>query len=689
MSERSVAPLLVTAILSVVSCGGGGGDGGASPGPTLAFLAGDMGGAGNTDGSGAMARFDSPGGVGVDGSGNVYVADTGNHVIRKVAPTGLVSTLAGKSGFNGASDGAGPSARFFGPWDVAADATGNLYVTDMGNHTIRRITPQGVVSTMAGVAGVEGSADGLGTDARFRHPYGVAIDSTGDLYIADFGNNTIRRMSPAGAVTTLAGSPGEIGSVDGSAAAARFAHPSGIAAGIGGIVYVSDWFSHTVRSVTSAATVSTIAGRAFEPGTADGVGPTAMFWGPHGTATDGAGNVYVVESGNCTVRRISPANLVSTLAGSARACGAADGTGGAARFMHPAGIEWAGAGNLYVADQLNHAIRKLTPTGVVTTLVGALPLTGGTDGPGASARFNTPGGLAPDASGNIYVADSQNHTVRRIDAFGVVGTVAGAAGVKGVSDGAAQSARFNAPLGVAADGSGNVYVADSANHTVRKIDLTGTVSTLAGEPGKAGSADGVGGSARFNGPAGVAADDAGNVFVSDTGNNTVRKISPAGEVITLAGAAGLSGSTDGVGSAARFDGPHGIGVDAAGNVYVADARNRTLRRITAQRVVSTLAGIAGNWGSSDGPVGIGRFGLPQGLALDGAGNVYVADLIYNTIRKVDPAGTLTTLAGVAEQRGFAPGDLPGVLALPRGVAVSGGRLYITLYNGVAVVTDLP
>ena len=208
---------------------------------------------------------------------------------------------------------------------------------------------------------------------------------------------------------------------------------------------------------------------------------------------------------------------------------------------------------------------------VVTTLAGSAPASGSADGTGSAARFNKPGGVAVDSSGNVYVADSENKTIRKVTPSGVVTTLAGTAGANGSTDATGSAARFSYPLGVAVDSTGNVYVADRNNHTIRKVTPGGLVTTLAGSAGVGGSADGSGSAAGFYYPSGVAVDSSGNVYVADANNYTIRKVTPSGVVTTLAGSAGLNGSANGTGSAARFSYPNGVAVDSSGNVYVADA----------------------------------------------------------------------------------------------------------------------
>ena len=668
----------------------------------LSLLAGGPGGPGWHDGTGAAAGFDGPIGVATDSAGNVYVADEGNNTIRKITPAGVVTTPAGTAGIAGSTDGTGAAARFSGPWNVATDGAGNVYVADAFNYTVRKITPAGVVTTLAGMPGMNGSTDGTGAAARFDSPSGVAVDSAGNVYVADSANDTIRKITPAGVVTTLAGTAGMSGSNDGTGAAARFSDPEGVAVDRAGNVYVADALSDTVRKVTPAGVVTTLAGSPGVYGSADGTGAAAQFNTPSGVATDGAGNVYVADWLNQIIRKITPAGVVTTLAGTAGMSGSADGTGAAARFYEPEAVATDGAGNVYVADGSNNVVRKITPDGTVTTLAGTAAVTGSADGTGAAAGFNNPSGVTTDSAGNAYVADTFNDIIRAITPAGVVTTVAGAAGLPGSTDGAGAAARFDVPTGVATDSAGNVYVADSGiehlpcmmcydvgNHVIRKITPAGVVTTLAGTAGMSGSADGTGAAARFNTPMGVATDNAGNVYVADTYNSTIRKVTSAGVVTTLAGTAGTTGSSDGTGPAALFNDPIGVAVDSAGNVYVADTGNDIIRKIAPAGAVTTLAGMAGMNGSSDGTGAAARFDSPSGVAVDSAGYLYVADTNNSTIRKITPAGVVTTVVGRAGENGFVPGPLPGLLSAPRSVALFGTTLYTTTNNAIVQVSNVP
>jgi sugar lactone lactonase YvrE/Tfp pilus assembly protein PilE len=321
-----------------------------------------------------------------------------------------------------------------------------------------------------------------------------------------------------------------------------------------------------------AVTVGTLAG-ASATGYVDGTGSAARFNTVMGIAVDGGGNAYVADSSNNRIRKITPAGVVTTFAGSG-VSGFADGTGTAAQFAAPRALAFDGSGNLLVADTSNSRIRQITPAGVVTTLAGS-GTRGFLDGSAASAQFNMPSGIAVDGSGNVYIGDTVNSRIRKI-AGGVVSTFAGS-GLNGYVDGSSTTARFFGIYGLAVDGAGNVYAADTQNNRIRVISSAGDVTTLAGST--AGYADGTGAGAQFNWPDGVALDGSGNVYVTDHQNNNIRKINSSGVVTTYAGS-GTSGYVDGTGILAQFRSPDGIAVDGSGYLYVSEMNNGTIRKIT-------------------------------------------------------------------------------------------------------------
>jgi sugar lactone lactonase YvrE len=310
---------------------------------------------GYLDGVGTIAQFGSPYGVCTDNSGNVYVAESGNHRIRKITPTGVVTTLAG-SGVSGYNDGTGTLARFNNPQSVCADYTGNVYVADSDNNRIRKITPAGVVTTLAG-SGINGYLDGTGTIAQFNRPSGVCADSSLNVYVADPYNNRIRKITPAGLVTTLAGS-GIAGYLDGIGSAAKFNSPTGVYTGPGvSNVFVADMSNQRIRKITLAGVVTTVAGSGIS-GYLDDSASLAQFKNPSAVCTDGYGNLYVADNGNQRIRKIT-AGIVTTVAGSGTA-GYLDGIGTIAQFKVPTGVCTDVDGNVYVADNFNNRIRKIT-----------------------------------------------------------------------------------------------------------------------------------------------------------------------------------------------------------------------------------------------------------------------------------------------------------------------------------------
>jgi sugar lactone lactonase YvrE/thiol-disulfide isomerase/thioredoxin len=336
--------------------------------------------------------------------------------------------------------------------------------------------------------------------------------------------------------------------------------------------------SGSSQTLGSAFTFTTLAGSAGQNGSTDGTGSDVRLNAPTGLAVDRTGNLFITDTGNSIIRKITPGGTVTTFAGQARSAGNVDGTLATARLAAPWGLAFDETGSLYVADAAAHTIRKISPAGIVTTLAGLAGTTGTANGPGSTARFNRPTGLAVDRAGNVFVADAMNSTLRKITAGGVVTTFAGLAGTTGSTDGPGSTALFNHPSDVAVDGAGNLFVADGDNHTIRKITPDGTVSTFAGQARSVGSTDGIGPAARFSAPVGLAVDQASNLYVAEFTNCTIRKITPGGTVTTLAGLTGTIGTADATGAGTRFNQPYDVAVDGAGVLYVADTKSHTIRQ---------------------------------------------------------------------------------------------------------------
>ncbi len=647
-------------------------------------------------GPATAARLRFPHGVAVDAAGNLYLGDTENHRVRRITPDGLIGGIAGSAVPSGDS-GPATSARLEIAYTVAVDGAGNVYVAESDFNRVRKIDTAGVITRFAGTGEIGFAGDGgPATEARLNSPHGVAVDAFGNVYVADTFNRRVRRIDHTGMITTVAGN-GQAGSGGdgGPATVAQLGIPTGVAVDAAGNLYVADFFYERVRRIDPAGLISTIAGTGTIGFSGDG-GPAteARLNSPYALAADARGNLYVTDRGNLRVRRIDPAGIISTVAGTGEFGFAGDGGPAATAqlgFLSEVAVDT--EGNLYVADTFSHRVRRIDPAGVISTIAG----TGedgfaGDGGPAAKARLNRPFGVAADRAGNLYVADTNNHRLRRIDPTGVISTVAGAyhGGFAG-DGGRATAASLNEPRRVAVDAAGNLYVADTFNDRVRRIDPAGVITTIAGtgEPGYSGDG-GPAAAARLDAPHGVAVDAAGNIYVADSFNDRVRRIDPEGVITTLAGTgeSGYSGD-GGPATAARLSVPHGVAVDAAGNIYVADTYNDRVRRIDPEGVITTLAGTGESGYSGDGgPATAARLSVPHGVAVDAEGNLYVADTYNHRVRRIDPAGLISTIAGTGYP-GYSGDGGPGTaarLGSPREVAVDAdGNLYVVSESTLRVL----
>ncbi len=643
---------------------------------TVSTLAGStIVGPGYADGMGSDAKFSGSYEITSDGT-NLYVSETFNKTIRKIViATGEVNTLAGSPGLSGSVDGIGSDARF--ETLVGLAVVGNhLYVSELETCTIRKVSiTTGEVTPFAGSNCLSGSVDGTGNAAGFFNPFSMTTDGT-DLYLID--GYSVRSIAVASAaVTTLAGSADTSGVADGAGNEARFQAITGITTD-GTDLFVTEMGNHSIRSISIASgEVSTFAGGHPEgPGTTDGVGTGAKFMNPSKITTDGTYlyvksllpfpfiNLRKIEISTATVSTISNSSdmngnmggivdegsfiysasdqhiiqvidktdgSISIFAGSIPASGNDDGTGTDARFRNPRGIA-NDSTNLYVADTLAYTIRKIImATRVVTTFAGYPQAPGSTDGTGTGARFSNPAGITRDGD-NLYVTDA-GHTIRKIVISSrLVTTFVGTAGSSGTSDGTGNAARFDRPTGITNDGT-NLYVIDSRNHTVREINLaTEVVTTIAGTAGVSGSADGIGTAASFNFSlySGITTDGS-NLYITDSNNHKIRKVDIAtGEVTTLAGS--FFGYVNGIGTDAMFSSPSGIAHDA-GDLYVADTGNYAIRKI----VIATgeVTSVSNNLpGTEDGAIATARFYKPSGITvIDGV--LYVLDKSNSNIRIIE------------------------------------------------------
>jgi trimeric autotransporter adhesin len=643
--------------------------------------------------SGALATtqaIDNPYGVATDRAGGLYVSSFSQHRVYRVGADGKLSVAAGagKAGFSG-DGGPAPAAQLYGPWGMAADNAGNLYFTDYLNSRIRKVTVDGAISTVAGNGGRGFSGDGgPATAAQLGSPVALVVDSAGVLYFADSFSDRVRKVTPAGVISTVAGNGTRGFSGDGGpATAARLAGPTGVAFDAAGNLYIADTANQRIRKITSDGVISTVAGNGIQGFGGDG-GPaaTAELNVPFGVAVDSIGNLYIADSYNSRIRRVTATGVISTLAGDGTPWFGGDGgLATAAQVKYPVDVAVDSAGNLYIADS-SQRIRKVTPAGVITTVAGnGTAGFSGDGGTAAAALLNYPADVAVDTANNLYIADSLNARIRRVDASGVIRTIAGGGTSETAGDGGpATAARLNFPVSVGLDSAGNLYVAES--NRLRKITASGIISTVAGNGTEGFSGDGgPAAAANLNYPSDSAVDSEGSIYIADRQNNRIRKVTPAGMISTVAGSgeAGYSGD-GGPATTANLYHPSSVAIDSEGNLYVADTDNNRIRKVTAAGVINTVAGNGwSGFGGDYGPATEAQIQRPTGVTVDFAGNLYVT-AESERIRKVTAGGVITTVAGNGIQ-GFNGDGGPAMEAHingPHRVAVdAAGNLFIADTGG--------
>ncbi len=612
---------------------------------------------GGDNGPAASAQLSSPRGLAIDAAGNLYVADGNNSRIR-VAVNGVIRTLAGsgEQGYSGDGDAA-LKAAFNGLAAIAIDRAGNVYVADFFNQVVRKISA-GTVTTVAGNGSFGYNGDNLAaTDAQLAGPSGIALDASGNLYIADGYNNRIRKVSN-GIITTVAGT-GDAGfSGDkGTAAGATLRQPSDVAVDSAGRLFIADYGNNRIRMVANG-TITTVAGTGTPVFSGD-LGPafTAGLGAPQRLAIDAADNLYLVDGGR--VRKIAGGQIATIAGGGTPAGESGPATG--AQLLSPQGVAVDGAGNVYISDAGTGRVLEVSG-GTIQKLAGTgtQGLTGD-NGPAVNAQLATPSGLAVDSAGNVYVADDMNLRVRKISA-GTISPFAGGGSVLG-DNGQAGRAQLSAPQGLAADAAGNVFIADL--NRIRMV-ANGVITTAAGNGSVGYQGDGgVATAARISGASGVAV-ASGNLYIADSGNNRVRMMSN-GAITTVAGngAYGFSGS-GGTATSAMLGTPIAVAADASGDFYITDSY-RVLK--VSKGKIATIAGFAG----------------PQGIAVDAAGNVYVAEPAAHRVRVLTPAGTACAIAPAPATTQFASSG--GMVALTVGAAAACPWAIDNLPAWIAVTGD--
>ncbi|MFI5112212.1 MAG: choice-of-anchor D domain-containing protein [Terriglobales bacterium] len=644
-------------------------------------------------GPATSAKLSYPYGVAVDRAGNLYIADVYNNRVRKVDASGIITTVAG-NGTGGYSGDGGPaiSAELY-PQGVAVDSAGNLYIGD-SNNLIRKVDASGVITTVAGNGTPGYSGDnGPATSAQLYDPYGVAVDSAGNLYIADQRNQRIRKVDASGTITTVAGDGTEgYGGDNGPATSAELDYPHGVAVDSAGNLYIADAFNNRIRKVTkgpvnfgrvnvdanstqnvflsinTALTLSAVQTSGDYSVTSDSCDPLpaalsastvctlqvqftptkpGQRWFPL-VVTDINSNKYsfgLEGTGVGPALAFTP-GIITTVAGGGSGCfGQTDSVGDgcpatSAEITYPLGLAVDSAGNLYIADEANYRIRKVDASGFITKVAGnGTPGYSGDGGPATSAGLNLPFGVAVDSAGNLYIADRDNYRIRKVDASGIITTVAGNGSYGYNGDNiAATSAELRRPEGVAVDSAGNVYIADTFNFRIRKVDASGTITTVAGKGTRGYSGDGgPATSAELYTPAGVAVDSARNLYIADSNSSRVRKVDASGTITTVAGNGSFGYNGDNIAAAsAELSFPLAVAVDSAGNLYIADQGNNRIRKVDASGTITTVAGNGTQGYSGDnGPATSAELSGPPGVAVDSAGNLYIADFGNSRIRKVD------------------------------------------------------
>jgi sugar lactone lactonase YvrE len=558
-------------------------------------------------------------GVAIDNRGNIFIADSSNFLILEIAPEGTLSVYAG-NGWKGHSGDDGPAIRAsIDPTDVAVDSKGNVYIQDQAY--IRMVTPGGIISTIAGTGAFSYSGDGgPATSAAINARSGMITDLAGNLYFADTYNNRVRKISD-GVITTIVGNgAGGYAGDGGKASAAQLNNPSGLAFDSFGDLYISDSLNHRVREVSTVGTISMVKGLTFNY--------------PASLAIDAYGNLYIADSGASEVFRYSLKTAVlSPYAGTGT--GGFSGDGGSAeqaKLNSPAGLALDASGDLYVADSGNYRLREVTTALKISTVAGNGSFRFAGDlGPAIDAQLGAPTGMAFDSGGNLYIADRDDNRIRKVTPRGIISTVVGNGLPAYTGDNtSALNASLHGPTDVALDSSGNLYIADAGNSVIRKVAMTtGTITTIAGG-GKMSTDDISALSANLLGAVAVAVDANGNVYIADVHCNKVWTVR-GGIISTFAGLPnscrqGYDGD-NGPAIGAALNSPGALAFDGSGDLYIADAGNNVVRRVSKGKI-STVAGF--RHATVSGPDGVPATssGLiePRAVALDDKGNLYVAEL---------------------------------------------------------------
>jgi sugar lactone lactonase YvrE len=728
--------------------------------PVITTIAGNgTAGSGGDGGPATSAAINGPSATAIDAAGNIYIADAYSSRVRKIDITGTISTIVGNGICNFSGDG-GPatSAMVCQPYGVAVDNAGNVYIADTYNYRIRKINSSGIISTIAGNGTATFSGDGgPSVSAAVNAPSGVTVDAAGNIYIADAGNYRVRKINSSGIISTVAGNGSAGFSGDGGPAVkASFSTTYSVAVDPAGNIYISDIYNTRIRKVNTAGIVSTIGGNGSYGFSGDG-GPAtnAQISNPYGITVDAAGEVYIADTYNNRVRFINTSGIMSTIAGTG--VGGFSGDGGAptsAQLFDPYGVTVDAKGNVYVADINNQRVRKLqqsilnfgtinvgqssSPQNIYLKIGNAATITsisipqskGGaqeyivgtvsgcptliallantvctvsvTFAPAYSGLRGVPIIITTSLGTFSFSLTGIGSAPQLAVAPGTINTVAGnGTGVFSGDGGPATSAGMLTPSGVAIDDPGNMYIATYDNR-IRKVVPSGTITTVAGNgttcanPTSACGDGGPATGASFVQPYNVAVDYAGNFYVSDTNGLKVRKVDLNGTITTVAGnGTACANSTTpcgdgGLATNANLGYPYGIAFDASGNLLFAEETGDRIRKVSPAGIITTIAGTgAAGFSGDGGPAILANLNHPLGVAVDAAGDVYFSDASNQRVRRVDATtGVITTVAGGGSSSTIPVGGAPAtsvLLSFPVGVALdASGSFYIVDFGADTV-----
>ena len=620
-----------------------------SPNGTITTIAGN--GIAGFSGDGVPALKSSlnfPAGLAFD-KGNLYVADRNNHRIRKIDSKGIISTVAGTGIPECCNDnGLAVEAHLHFPSDIDVDTEGNLYISDRSNNRIRKVNPDGIITTIAGLGKPGYGGDfGPADQALLKYPFGVSHDNKGNFYIADRGNNRVRKIDQRGIITTIAGDgTHSFGGDYGPANQSSLAFPTDVIVDSLGMVYIADRNNNRVRKIDRLGVITTLMGLSQTEFNGDNeISAETTLHLPFALALNGEDRLLVVDRNHFRVREVRlQSNQVETIAGNGTFLFRGDGgPGGGATLDAPSGIAVDSKGNVLFADRLHQRIRRVGSNGILETVIGnGKQGNEGNGRPGIEATLHLPEVLVMDREDNIYLTQRTGNAwiIRKSNAEGIITHFAGNGRQGNTGDGGpAIEASFHTISDIAADGSGNIFIADSINRNIRKVDKNGVISTIA-----EANLEELGTEVH---PNGIVVDKVGSIFFSDSGSSKVYKINTNGAITLIAGTGDFGDHGDGgLALEAGLRSPGGLAIGPEGFLYIAEQTTHRIRRVDSSGIITGYVG-TGKFGYSGdgGPAIEANIKTPFRMDFDREGNLYFSDRDNNRIRKVDTSGVITTIAG--------------------------------------------